>query len=416
MLSQGLINTELQSPVRKAFNLYAVLFSLNHATVTTPLVFSTSLLGAPANIGNGVLFVCTLLSALFCGTALVGSFGPLKSSVVAMGLYTVYVTGFACCCLQPDSALVPVAFGALSAVGGLGAGILWTSQGAVFASASRVIATDEGVTSEAVTAELGARFASLYLACEVIAKASVTGIKLATPLSITYVWSAVFFLYAFVAALSTLLANRCVDLQSKAEPGPLLGKAMAAVELMPDVRVWLLSFTNLTFGFCAAFMNGYVNEHYVKDSTAFNESAIGFLTAITAVVAGLSAPVFARLSKRFGKGWVVFFGSLAFMTIPLCVIFAYVDTWGVGIILFFVLHGLGRGVYESTNKVAFADFFPGKAPGAFANCMMQNSFAFAVCFFLSAAFQSQPSVLAGIVLTLAALTGPSYALAAASSP
>merc|ERR1711934_364118 len=157
---------------------------------------------------------------------------------------------------------------------------------------------------------------------------------------------------------------------------------------MPDVRVWLLSFTNLTFGFCAAFMNGYVNEHYVKDSTAFNESAIGFLTAITAVVAGLSATVFARLSKRFGKGWV----------------------------LFFVLHGLGRGVYESTNKVAFADFFPGKAPGAFANCMMQNSFAFAVCFFLSAAFQSQPSVLAGIVLTLAALTGPSYALAAASSP
>jgi len=216
--------------------------------------------------------------------------------------------------------------------------------------------------------------------------------------------------------LSTLLANRCVDLQSKAEPGPLLGKAMAAVELMPDVRVWLLSFTNLTFGFCAAFMNGYVNEHYVKESTAFNETAIGFLTAITAVVAGLSAPVFARLSKRFGKGWVVFFGSLAFMTIPLCVIFARVDTWGVGIILFFVLHGLGRGVYESTNKVAFADFFPGKAPGAFANCMMQNSFAFAVCFFLSAAFQSQPSVLAGIVLTLAALTGPSYALAAASSP
>jgi hypothetical protein len=47
--------------------------------------------------------VCTLLSALFCGTALVGSFGPLKSSVIAMALYTVYVTGFACCCLQPDS-------------------------------------------------------------------------------------------------------------------------------------------------------------------------------------------------------------------------------------------------------------------------------------------------------------------------
>merc|ERR1719231_1281365 len=126
----------------------------------------------------------------------------------------------------------------------------------------------------------------------------------------------VFFLYAFVAATSTLLASRCVGLQSRPEPGPLFGKALAAVELMPDVRVWLLSFTNLTFGFCAAFMNGYVNEHYVNDSTAFSESAIGFLTAITAVVAGLSAPVFAKMSARIGKGWVVFLGSLAFMTIP----------------------------------------------------------------------------------------------------
>merc|ERR1711985_40948 len=191
--------------------------------------------------------------------------------------------------------------------------------------ASRVIATDEGVTSEVVTAELGARFASLYLACEVIAKASVTGLKLATPLSITYIWSIVFFLYAFVAALSTLLANRCVDLQSRPEPGPLLGKAMAAVELMPDVRVWLLSFTNLTFGFSAAFMNGYVNEHYVKDSPAFSAAALDFLSAITAVTAGMSAPVFARLSALVGKGWVVFLGSLAFMTIPLCVIFADVE-------------------------------------------------------------------------------------------
>jgi MFS family permease len=207
-----------------------------------------------------------------------------------------------------------------------------------------------------------------------------------------------------------------VDLQSRPEPGPFFGKAMAAVELMPDVRVWLLSFTNLTFGFCAAFMNGYVNEHYVAKSTAFNESAIGFLTAITAIVAGFSSPVFAKMSTRFGKGWVVLFGSVAFISIPLCVIFAHVETWGVGILLFFVLHGLGRGVYESTNKVVFADFFPGKAPGAFANCMMQNSFAFAVCFFLQPSFQHQPDVLAGIVLTLAVLTGPCYALAAAVSP
>merc|ERR1719261_1021883 len=145
----------------------------------------------------------------------------------------------------------------------------------------------------------------------------------------------VFFLYGLIAGISTVLASRCVGLQSRPEPGPLFGKVLAAVELMPDVRVWLLSFTNLTFGFCAAFMNGYVNEHYVKDSTAFNATAIGFLTAITAITAGFSAPVFAKMSARIGKGWVVFLGSLAFMAIPLCVIFADVERWGVGILLFF---------------------------------------------------------------------------------
>merc|ERR1719261_913055 len=136
----------------------------------------------------------------------------------------------------------------------------------------------------------------------------------------------VFFLYGLIAGISTVLASRCVDLPSRPEPGPLFAKALAAVELMPDVRVWLLSFTNLTFGFSAAFMNGYVNEHYVKESTVFSETAIGFLSAITATTAGFSAPVFARLSQRFGKGWVVFLGALCFMTIPLCVILGKVET------------------------------------------------------------------------------------------
>merc|ERR1712166_942134 len=48
--------------------------------------------------------------------------------------------------------------------------------------------------------------------------------------------------------------------------------------------------------------------------------------------------------------------------------------WGWWIVVFYLLQGLGRGVYESTNKGIFADFFPGhKGVGAFANCMMQNT-------------------------------------------
>lgn len=49
----------------------------------------------------------------------------------------------------------------------------------------------------------------------------------------------------------------------------------------------------------------------------------------------------------------------------------------------YVLQGVGRAVYESTGKGVFADFFPGDAAGAFANNMLQNATAFALCFFLS---------------------------------
>lgn len=63
--------------------------------------------------------------------------------------------------------------------------------------------------------------------------------------------------------------------------------------------------------------------------------------------------------------------------------------WGVGIVIFYLLQGLGRGVYESTNKGIFLDFFPGdKSPGAFANCMMQSTMASTIGFLLQAVASS----------------------------
>jgi len=76
---------------------------------------------------------------------------------------------------------------------------------------------------------------------------------------------------------------------------------------------------------------------------------------------------------------VVVFGACCFLAIALLSLITAPDGegpggWGWGIVVFYLLQGLGRGVYESTNKGIFADFFPGeKGVGAFANCMMQNT-------------------------------------------
>merc|ERR1711988_1060711 len=85
------------------------------------------------------------------------------------------------------------------------------------------------------------------------------------------------------------------------------------------------------------------------------------------------------------------------------------SSWGWGLIVLYALQGFGRGVYESTNKSIFADAFPCEQyPGVFANVIMQNSFAFTVCFFLSDYITKQ---LGWITLALAVFTYPGMSVA-----
>merc|ERR1712048_575615 len=83
--------------------------------------------------------------------------------------------------------------------------------------------------------------------------------------------------------------------------------------------------------------------------------------------------------------------------------------WGWGIVVFYVLQGVGRGVYESTNKGVFADFYSGpKAPGAFANAMMQNTASSTIGFIMGTA--NLDKLVAWPLLVSAALTVPALLL------
>lgn len=83
--------------------------------------------------------------------------------------------------------------------------------------------------------------------------------------------------------------------------------------------------------------------------------------------------------------------------------------WGWGLLIFSVLQGSGRAVYESTNKAIFSDFFNGAdAQGAFANCFFQMSVASALCFLLQTVLTQR--ALEVLVLTFALATPMSYYL------
>lgn len=381
----------------------SVCFAINHGTVTTPLVVATSLLGKNvANVGNGTLYVCTLLSALFVAAPLSSKVGLKSCLLLSMFFYCLYVGGFALAALFKSVELLTWIFFLLgSACGGLAAGVLWTAQGGYFAATATMIAEKNGETREAVTGNLSGKFAFIYLAFEVGSKLAFSGLQ-ELKLDPWLIGA----LYFVVASLSLVSTTRIFQLGTQSPRASVLAKLGAVTSLWSDPMIWLLSPTNLTFGFCAAFMNGYVNGNFAK--VELGASVVGFLAAITAATAAILARVFGLVSSKVGKAPVIVGGAICFLCIPLT-LFALkcCSGWGWWLIVLYLLQGSGRAVYESTNRAMFSDFFTGsQTEGAFANCMFQSSLSFAASFFLQTALSSR--ALATIVLVLAVLTPFSY--------
>lgn len=190
------------------------------------------------------------------------------------------------------------------------------------------------------------------------------------------------------------------------------------LSLWRDPTVWLLSPTNLTFGFCAAFMNGYVNGELAAPE--LGASHVAMLSAMTPVVAAISSPVLGRASDWLGKGMVLAAGAGAFLSIALCILtLGCCRGWRWWIAVLFACHGVGRAVYESTNRAAFADNFRGeRTSGAFANCALQSNLAFAISFLLQGHWpmQSMARTVAGLAVATPVLYMATTARRRSSAP
>jgi len=146
------------------------------------------------------------------------------------------------------------------------------------------------------------------------------------------------------------------------------------VGLWTDINIWLVSGTSITFGLASAWLGGYVNAHYV--AVALHTPAyIGCLMAILSAVAAFISWMSCRFVQRSAKAGMILAGSISFLGLVVLtdstIVNVSPDEWGWGVASFFVLMGIGRGVFESTNKSIYADFFPGvKSIPAFANQML----------------------------------------------
>jgi MFS family permease len=392
--------------------------------MVTPLGFATSLLDPRVGqVSSATMMLCAMISSLLIGVPAVQILGTKVSLVIAQSMNTVYAIAFPLGILLPDGSFlqwVTLLTGAFLA--GITSGVSWTAQGSFFADSSSSIAERDGFPREEITARLSCEFASVLLVTEITVKLGASLLqgsflwwKIAEPLmNIT----SMFFLFAATAgAMLIVMALAVNEPPRRQTKTATVIPAKAAIELWSSPVLWCLAGTNLTFGFSVAYMQGYVNAVLVKSSPTFGVESIGALMAVPPLVAVLVSTLLGGLSQKTGKSFIVAIGAASFFCIALTLL-ADPPTvengyWGRGLVLPFVLQGVGRGVYEGTNKAMFADFFQGpQSTGAFANAALQGTFALFASFVLQTVLVNK-SVLAWIVLVLAGLTVPGQLLASA---
>ena len=175
---------------------------------------------------------------------------------------------------------------------------------------------------------------------------------------------------------------------------PLLEKIGAASSLLATYRpIQLLAPTEMVFGFSAAMMNAWVNGELVSCGNGCvgseNVGYFGTVTTLTAALASAAAGWYTSQKEGgifMGKMPVMLGGNGAFGVLGLIVLLLPVEAfYGSFAMLLplYMLQGLGRGIFESTNKAVIADYCPGaRAEAGFASFVILSGSASTLMFFL----------------------------------
>ncbi|CAJ1405035.1 unnamed protein product [Effrenium voratum] len=397
---------------RRAFSLMTAAFSLSHAALTTAVMFATSALGdALGNFSNATLYTVSLLSSLVFAPWFINLLGPKRGLLGGLASCTVYLLCFSiaalelpgCACKDTREAVALVG----AAVGGLGASLLWTGQGIFFLTVAQQLARpakipicdrDAQVELSKATSQLSSSFAFWLLMVECVVK-----LQLAAVQTFAYAkpWLFVLLGLAAVALVSFAFTDNLE--MPRGTKMSMCSRAASALELWHDPTLWLLSLTAVSFGFSVAWLNSRVNAQLVE---ALGQPNLGFAGALTTAVAGVTSKLSGLAEK---KGAFIALGAASFFLVGVLSTVRPASGWGLWVLLFYVLHGIGRGVYESTYKGVLGDFFPSKAVGAFANVLVQSMLPSITVHVLAAL--GHEAMANNLLIASAALTLPCFLLA-----
>ena len=328
-----------------------------------------------------------------------------------------------------------------AALGGVGAGIAWTAQGAYFTETverlsihrqttttvpegdngdETVVATPTTTTSvsASISQELAAVFAGTILISETVLDV------LATVLVQWIPWSTVFAVYSAIAVGSTVALQRCVmeyTTTARAHVVPTAtvnnendnrihnetaASSTSAVRLRRDATTALrLLITDsklkyflpflATFALAGAFLNSFVSGEVVPAVTG-SDGWVGLLVAVHGVVAAGCALGLGR--RHHHKEWILVLGCAGFAAVALPFVlwpdYNNNDTWSWPLLVWiYVAEGVGRATFEGTLKAIFADYFAYSKEAAFANIILQYGLASSAVYFWSTRFTCSSTVL-----------------------
>ncbi|KAL3816732.1 hypothetical protein ACHAXA_002218 [Cyclostephanos tholiformis] len=364
--------------IRRNFNRMSILFAINHGCSVSVLGLANARLGNAGVWSSGVLYACYTMSALFGTTSVIASrWGCRDGLVLGMGTSAAYVVGF-----YLSSIFAPLSGDELddgddckvwlryvisiagAMVGGVGSSVLWVSQGAYFATSSRLYASantrttataedgrqhPRGADGEAgaaatssleeedATSEFGAAFAFVFLLFEVMLRSLSTFLIRTVGLS----WRVVLGLYALLSILSAVSMmyvadpeERCrddrhdrarrtdngassdddhvyVNVDDDDDGGdavvdhhqpPL--KAAAALDILRgDTKAKYLAPVCVLFGLSTSFALSILNGEVIQRVLSDPDSTyVGLYTAMTSLVAAGASLIFGMLQSSSSRG------------------------------------------------------------------------------------------------------------------
>jgi len=365
-----------RSTLLRNFLIMAVGFSMNHGTIVALVGLARTELNEIGDYLNGSLYFTYVLVALLFSTFIVEKLGAKKAMTLALFVYVSYPLSLllayygnkAKWTIETLEAVAIITAG----IGGTAAGFLWTAQGAFFAATSRRYAAATGKTMQEASGSLAGYFAAIYVGSEVLLRLAAGPISQVSEFGVV---CAVYVVIAFVAALAVMFIVKPLP-QVQAAAGSPTGCAMVVDRSVSFVRLWYKKpvifcfvWLNMAFGFASALVNSYFTPEVAADDGDVGGN-VNYLLAIMPAVAALLSVPFGLLAGKIGHLPLLMLGSCCYMLIGgFLIVYTPQEVTDMGYysVFIYVTSGVGRSVFEASNRATFADYFPDDNAAAFAN-------------------------------------------------